>query len=102
MSGTPPIPQTILIRHDSADRFAANNPILGAGELAHAINAQGLHTLKSGDGKTPYNNLPTIADSSTITAIAALQEAIAELPVSEDGSFGTLDDFDTALNPPAP
>lgn len=70
----------IIIRRDSADKWAENNPILSRGEI-------GIDTsngnMKVGDGTTPWASLPTEVDKARRGLDAVVAEQSAKIQACE-------------------
>lgn len=54
----------IRIRRDIATNWITNNPTLAPGELGLATDT---HTLKVGDGLTPWTSLPALTSGASVT-----------------------------------
>jgi len=94
-------PTVYLVRHDTAARIEEANPILRAGELAHATHTNGDHTIKAGDGSTPYNDLPYATHPAGTAVILSRLEEVEELLqglAATDTPIGNLQDFIDAVD----
>lgn len=95
-------PPTIYqVRHDTQARFEETNPILRAGELAHATHPNGDHTIKAGDGNTPYSDLPYTSNPAGTAVILSRLEEVEALVAGISGSdtpLGSWEEFVAAID----
>ena len=103
----------IQVRRDTTENWAYHNPVLREGELGYDLST---NKLKSGDGKTKWNSLSYITDTSDqggnltltgnvsiggyLTAMGKLKASRAEVGTVEVNGIelGYYNDFETKLS----